>query len=97
MAVRLIITIDAAPGKGAELAEALKGRCEDVASEPGCLQFEAFRSAIDPDKLVLLELWEDEAALEAHRQVNATRTPLSSGLMAGTGAGREAYVYVKTR
>jgi quinol monooxygenase YgiN len=97
MAVRLIITINAAPGKGAELAEALKGRCEAVASEPGCLQFEAFRSAVDPDRLVLLELWQDDAALEAHRQMNATRAPLPSGLVAGTGGGREDYLYAKSR
>lgn len=97
MAVRLIITINAAPGKGAELAEALKGRCEAVAAEPGCLQFEAFRSALDPDKLTLLELWEDDAALEAHGKMNATRAPLPAGLIAGGGGGREDYVYNKTR
>jgi len=92
MSVRLVITINAAPGKGAEFAEAFKGRCEEVMTEPGCEQFEVFRSALDPDKLVLLELWKDEAALEAHGKMNATRAPLPSGLR-GTGGGREDYVY----
>lgn len=96
MSLRLVITINAAPGKGAELAEALKGRCAEVATEPGCLQFEVFRSAVDPDKLTLLELWEDEAALAAHAKMNATRAPLPPGLRGPPGA-REDYVYAKTR
>jgi quinol monooxygenase YgiN len=97
MAIRLVITLSAAPGKGAQFAEAFRGRCAEVMTEPGCLQFEVFRSALDPDKLVLLELWEDEAALEAHRKINATRAPLPSGLRAEGGTfAREDYVYGKT-
>jgi quinol monooxygenase YgiN len=96
MPVRLIITINAAPGKGAEFAEAFKGRCQEVMAEPGCLQFEVFRSALDPDKLTLLELWEDDAALEAHGKLNAARAPLPAGLR-GAGGAREDYAYNKTR
>jgi quinol monooxygenase YgiN len=97
MAVRLIITITAAPGKGAELAEAFRDRCEEVMTEPGCQQFEVFRSVLDPDRLTLLELWEDEAALAAHGKVNATRAPFPPGLRASGGASREDYVYSLTR
>lgn len=96
MSIRLIITINAAPGKGAEFAEAFRGRCEEVMTEPGCEQFEVFRSALDPDKLVLLELWKDQAALEAHSKMNATRAPLPSGLR-GAGGAREDYEYNRTR
>jgi quinol monooxygenase YgiN len=95
MAIRLIITLNAAPGKGDEFLQALRGRCEEVMSEPGCEQFEAFQSALDPDKLVLLELWRDEAALEAHRQAGAARAPLPAGLR-GPPGGREDYQYSKT-
>ena len=97
MAVRLIITITAAPGKGADLAEAFRGRCEAVMQEPGCQQFEVFQSALDPDRLVLLELWQDQDALDAHSKMNATRAPLPSGLRASTGGGREDYEYSRTR
>jgi quinol monooxygenase YgiN len=96
MAVRLVVTITAAPGKGAELAEAFKGRCADCMQEPGCLQFEVFRSALDPDKLALLELWQDQAALDAHAKLNATRPPMPEGLRAGAGE-REDYDYNRTR
>ncbi len=96
MPVRLVIGFTAEPGKGAELAEAFAARCREVASEPGCLQFEIFRSALDPDRFTLLELWEDEAALAEHAKLNATRAPLPPGLR-GPGAEREDYVYAKTR
>ncbi|HXQ16765.1 MAG TPA: antibiotic biosynthesis monooxygenase family protein [Caulobacteraceae bacterium] len=95
MSLRLIISINAAPGKGGEFLQAFKGRCEEVMAEPGCEQFEVFQSALDPDRLVLLELWADEAALEAHRQMNATRAPFPPGLRGGPG-GREDYAYSKT-
>ncbi len=96
MPVRLIISLNAAPGKGAEFAEAFAARCREVMTEPGCLQFEIFRSALDPDRFTLLELWEDEAALAEHAKLNATRAPLPPGLR-GPGADREDYVYAKTR
>jgi quinol monooxygenase YgiN len=96
MPVRLVITMAAAPGKGAELAEAFRQRCEEVATEPGCEQFEVFRSVLDPDKLVLLELWSDQAALDQHARVNATRAPLPEGLRVG-GGEREDYEYNRTR
>lgn len=95
MAVRLVVTITAMPGKGAALAQEYRGRCKDVMTEPGCLQFEIFQSALDPDKLVLLELWRDQAALDVHAKVNTTRPPLPPGLRAGSGE-REDYEYKRT-
>ncbi len=96
MPLRLVITLNAAPGKGAEFAEAFRGRCQEVMAEPGCLQFEVFQSVLDPDKLTLLELWEDEATLAAHAKANASRAPLPKGLR-GEGGSREDYVYSPVR
>jgi quinol monooxygenase YgiN len=96
MAVRLVVTINAAPGKGSELAQAFRARCADCMQEPGCEQFEVFQSVLNPDKLALLELWTDQAALDAHAKVNATRAPLPEGLRAGAGE-REDYQYNRTR
>ncbi len=96
MTVRLVVTMNAVPGKGAELAEAFRGRCAEVMAEPGCEQFEIFQSAINPDKLVLLELWRDQHALDMHAQANTKRAPLPNGLRLGSGA-REDYVFARTR
>jgi quinol monooxygenase YgiN len=96
MSIRLVVTITAAPGKGSELARAFQPRCADVMKEPGCEQFEIFQSVLDPDRFALLERWADQAALDAHAKVNATRPPLPPGLRLGAGE-REDYDYHRTR
>jgi quinol monooxygenase YgiN len=96
MAVRLVVTITAAPGKGAELAQAYKERCEACMKEPGCEQFEIFQSIANPDRLALLERWSDQAALDVHAKLQATRPPLRPELRAG-GGEREDYTYNRTR
>lgn len=96
MSLRLIVTINAAPGKGAELAQIYRGRCAEAAAEPGCEQYEIFQSAVDPDKLVLLERWADQASLDLHAKVQAARPPLPAGLRVGSGE-REDYTYNRTR
>ena len=95
MAVRLVVTITAAPGKGAELAQVLKARCADAAKEPGCEQFEAFQSVGNPDRIALLERWADQAALDVHAKLNDSRPPLRPELRAGSE--REDYDYKRTR
>ncbi len=96
MAVRLIINMTAAPGKASELATAYKTRCEAIVNEPGCEQFEVFQSVVNPDHLVLLERWTDQAALDVHHKVNSTRAPLPAELRVGT-TEREDYTYNRTR
>jgi len=96
MSIRLVVTITAAPGKGADLAKAYEARCAEVMKEPGCEQFEVFQSAVNPDRLALLERWVDQAALDAHARVNQTRPPLRPELRAGSGE-REDYEYTRTR
>ena len=96
MSVRLVVTINAVPGKGAELARVFKDRCLDVMKEPGCEHFEVFQSVLNPDKLALLELWSDQDALDVHAKVNATRAPLPPGLRAD-GGSREDYEYNRVR
>jgi len=96
MAVRLVVTITAASGKGAQFAAAFKPRCEASRKDPGCLQFELFQSIFDPDKFTLIELWESQAALDNHAKLQAARPPLPDGLRLGQGE-REDYTYNRTR
>jgi quinol monooxygenase YgiN len=96
MSVRLVVSIDAAPGKGDEFAQVFNKRCEDSRKDAGCLQFEIFRSVSNPDKFALLELWESQAALDAHAKLNQSRPPLQPGLRAG-GGEREDYEYNRVR
>ncbi len=96
MAIRLVVTITAAPGKTEQLVQAYKGRCAEVMKEPGCEQFEVFQSIIDPDRLVLIERWADQAALDVHAKLNQALQPMPPGLRAGAGE-REDYEYIRTR
>lgn len=94
MALRLMVTITAKPGKGAELARAYPARCAEIMKEPGCEQFEVFQSVVNPDKLLLLERWTDQAALDAHAKMS--RPPLLPELRTGA-VEREDYEYNRTR
>jgi quinol monooxygenase YgiN len=96
MSVRLVITFRAEPGKGDQLAAAMKERCVTSAKDAGCLQFEVFRSALDPESFTLLELWESQPALDAHAKLQAQRPPVPAGLRQG-GGEREDYTYNRTR
>ncbi|MBI2203831.1 MAG: antibiotic biosynthesis monooxygenase [Candidatus Rokubacteria bacterium] len=96
MSIRLLVTITAVPGKGTELAQAFTARCAEAMKEPGCEQFEIFQSAVNPDRLALLERWSDQAALDAHATRNAAQPPFRPELRAG-GGEREDYEYNRTR
>jgi quinol monooxygenase YgiN len=94
--VRLVVSFDAVPGKGAEFAKIFAERCKESRKDAGCLQFEMFQSVDNPDKFTLLELWESQEALDAHIQLLETRPPLPPGLRAGVGQ-REDYTYNRIR
>ncbi|MBV9328380.1 MAG: antibiotic biosynthesis monooxygenase [Chloroflexi bacterium] len=71
--VRLIIqfTADSPDIADKAIASAVE-RCKRAQKEPGCLQFEVFRSALQPERYVLLERWESKEALAVHAQGMAT-------------------------
>lgn len=99
MSVRLVITMQAKPGKGSELLAEVEKRCVEVRKEPGCEQFEVFQSGNDPDKLCLLELWADQAALDMHAERNAAQppNPRMAELRVDGPTPREDYEYNRTR
>lgn len=44
------------------------------AKEPGCLRWEAYQSNNDPNRFLLHERWESQAALDEHRKAQAYTT-----------------------
>ena len=95
MPVRLVVTFKTKPGKGGEAAQAFAPRIAEVQGEMGCEQFELFRSQSDPDKLVLLELWSDQAALDAHAELNRQRGPNPAAEFFDGPAEREDWIAKK--
>jgi len=96
MSVRIVLTMTAAPGKGSDLAQAYRSRCAAVRREPGCEQFDAFQSIDDPDRLVVMERWTDQAALDVHAELNRTHPSKVRQLCVGV-VQREDYEYNRTR
>jgi quinol monooxygenase YgiN len=67
--VRLIVQFMADTREIADQAIAASvERCKAAQQEPGCLQFEVFRSALRPEHYVLLEHWESPEALAVHAE-----------------------------
>lgn len=92
--VRLIIHFTADSAETAESAvTAAVERCKKAQQEPGCVQFEVFRSALDPKRYVLLEHWESDEALAVHAAGMASNPPQPRP---GISRVREDYEYKVT-
>ena len=89
MAIRIYVPMQALPGKGAELAKLRAPRHAEVRKDPGCEQFDLFQNAEDPDQLLLVERWTDEASLNAHYALN--RPQVGVELRVG-GGKQERYI-----
>ena len=64
--VSVVARIDAKEGKGAELVAAFDKLFAEVAKEPGTIQYLLHQSTSNPDLLYVTEIYEDQAALDAH-------------------------------
>ena len=64
----LIVTIEAAPDRVDSFIEYITEAAHDARTkEPGCRRFEVTRLTETPNVFTLAELYDDFAALEAHR------------------------------
>jgi quinol monooxygenase YgiN len=67
--VRLILQFTAGSKEEADGAiAAMADRCRKAQQEEGCIQFEVFRSELQPEKYALLEHWSSPEALDEHRK-----------------------------
>ena len=92
MAIRLIVHLQALPGKQEEMVDAYRKRVKEVRSEPGCIDFRAFQDIENPDQIVLIEGWESQESLTVNGSVPkdpSARDPQSLR----TAVGHERYEY----
>jgi quinol monooxygenase YgiN len=81
MAIAVVATIRVKPGQGAQFETLFTALAAQVrANEPGNLLYQLSRSRIEADTYKVLELYADEAALAAHRDMPHFRA-------AGAGLG----------
>lgn len=64
--IYIVTYIDAAPSSQQQVAAALK-RLADASRADGPIRFEAAQRATEPNQFLLLEVWKDQQALDAHR------------------------------
>ena len=56
------------PGKEAEFQEKMTAQAKRcLANEPGCLQFDVVQDPKNPTRFVMLEIYKDDAAIQAHQ------------------------------
>ncbi|MFM9972138.1 MAG: putative quinol monooxygenase [Burkholderiales bacterium] len=91
MAIRLLISSKVKPGQAAAYAKAFAPIERETNTEPGCEQYELFQSVTNPDKLVLMERWTDQASLDAHLKVMAARDMSVHGGFRAEPPARERY------
>jgi quinol monooxygenase YgiN len=91
MPVRLIVTFTAQPGRADDFLRGWPERKADVEVEPGCDQYEMFRSAERPDVLVLLEEWSSDETFKAHGEMNRQRRPFGREFLVEGGMKVERF------
>lgn len=66
--IALIVTLDVHPERLDEFLAAIKENAERTfTDEPGCRYFDVTQDLRNPTHFMFYELYEDEAAIEAHR------------------------------
>jgi quinol monooxygenase YgiN len=90
----IVATQEVAPGRMDEYVSLLmahRARC--LESEPGTLQFEVLRPRDDDTKVMLYELYQDDAAFEVHRNApSIARFRQESAGMVVQGSGMRCAV-----
>ncbi len=67
--ISIFVTIQIRDGFSDQFKEASFGDSQgSVRDEPGCFRFDILQNSEDPNRFHLYEVYEDELALEAHRE-----------------------------
>ena len=62
----VVATVQARPGKEAELREALIGILTSTRKEKGCLQYDVHQLMEDSGRFMIFQTWQDQASFDAH-------------------------------
>jgi (4S)-4-hydroxy-5-phosphonooxypentane-2,3-dione isomerase len=61
------VDLEIAPGQIDKFLEALKENGDATIKEPGCRQYDILQLASDPNQVHIYEVYENDAAVQAHR------------------------------
>ena len=86
MTIGLVAFVNIVDGKAAEFETAFSRQCDVVReNEPGNQLYRLFRSRETPGEYVVMEIYDDQAALDAH--VNSAHHKASRPIMAPLRSG----------
>ena len=71
--IRVIARITAKPETEDKVKSVLSSLVEPTHQEPGCLHYELLQNYQDPSEFVLIEEWENQAALDSHTAASHTQ------------------------
>lgn len=66
--IAIIVEYEPLPDQNDELLRRVRASAEQCLREDGCLRMEVFTPEGDAPRIVLSELWRDDAALKVHRE-----------------------------
>lgn len=64
--IRLNVTVAADPEHLGEVIDGLNRMAAESQREDGCIGYDIYQSTSDPHRLIIVETWADQAALDAH-------------------------------
>jgi quinol monooxygenase YgiN len=74
--IRLNVTVTVAAEYHTEVTEALNLLAAASRAEEGCIGYEIYQNTIRPEQMLIVETWQDQAALDAHQQTTHYTTIL---------------------
>lgn len=80
MSFGLVVSIRTKPETRAAFMEKLAANAAAARTEPGCLTFEVLVSPGDPDRIMLYEIYRNEAAFQAHQATEAFKKYLAEAV-----------------
>ena len=65
--IMTVVEYEVTPQHRSEFIEVAKGHAERSRAQDGCQQFDVLLATEDKNRILLVEAWRDQAALDAHR------------------------------
>jgi len=72
MTIHVVVDVDVLPGRLDEAQDAFRELVAATLPEQGCLQFDVFVSEQEENRLVLVETWADQDAIDLHMKEEHT-------------------------
>jgi (4S)-4-hydroxy-5-phosphonooxypentane-2,3-dione isomerase len=67
--IMIVVEFDLKPEHTNDFIKLMKNHAELSRTEDGCGQFDVLQAQADPNKILFVESWRDQAALDVHSKV----------------------------